>query len=105
MSYPSTVLTVPHRATPHRTGPLHRAPLPVCPADRLQLVLALCCGLTGTPWGTAMSLVVLLLLVARRRARRALGRSAAVRVGALAASQHADPLDASGQRRQATAGA
>lgn len=100
MSSPSTVLTA-----AHRTGPLHRAPLHLCPADRLQLVLALCCGLTGTPWGMTVSLLVLLLLVARRRARRELRRSAAVRVGGLATSQHTDPLDPSGQHRQAAAGA
>lgn len=97
MSSTPTVLPVPHRA------PMHRTSLHLCQADRLQLALAVCCALTGTGWGAVMSGVVLVLLAARRSARRSIGASAAVRVGGLAVPQHPDPLHAAGQHRQATA--
>lgn len=62
----------------------HRpAPSTLATSDLVHLALALCCALTPTPWGPAMAVVVLLVLVARRQARRALERSAAVRRGAL----------------------
>jgi hypothetical protein len=80
------------------TGPVH-----LSPSDRLQLTLALCCALTGTPWGFAMAVLVLGVLAARRSARRAVDRSVAVRRGVLAPAQHTGPLHAAGHPRQAAA--
>ena len=78
-------------------------PPPLSLSDRLQLTLALCCALTGTPWGLTMAVVVLGLLTARRSARRAVDRSVAVRRGVLSPPQHAGPLHAAGRPRQAVA--
>jgi hypothetical protein len=72
-------------------------------SERLQVVLAACCLLTLTPWGTAMAAVVLCLIAARRQARRLLDRSAAMGGGVLAPAQHARALHSSGHRRQAVA--
>ena len=86
-----------HAARP-LTGP-HQLSL----SDRLRLALAVCCALTGTPWGLTMALVVLGVLAARRSARRAVERSVAVRRGVLAPAQHADALHAAGRTREAVA--
>lgn len=82
----------------------HRAPLGLDPTDRLQLLLALCCALTGTPWGAAMAAVVVAVLLGRRRARRTVVRSVAARRRVLATAQRPDLLHATGQHRQAVAG-
>jgi hypothetical protein len=78
-------------------------PLHLSLSDRLQLTLALCCALTGTPWGFTMAVVVLGLLTARRAARRVVARSVAVRRGGLTPPQQAGPLHAAGRPPQATA--
>jgi hypothetical protein len=87
--------------------PAHAAHSPALPlhlslTDRLQLTLALCCALTGTPWGFTMAVVVLGVLTARRAARRALDRSLEVRRGVLTPPQQTGPLHAAGRARQAT---
>jgi hypothetical protein len=97
---------VPAHVPTHAATRLARSvpgPLQLSLSDRLQLTLALCCALTGTPWGFTMAVVVLGLLAARRSARRAVDRSVAVRRGVLAAPQHAGPLHAAGRTRQAVA--
>lgn len=82
----------------------HRpAPSTLATSDLVHLALALCCALTPTPWGPAMAVVVLLVLVARRQARRALERSAAVRRGALTPAKRGRVLHPAGHRRQAIA--
>ena len=68
-----------HAAT-HLARP-RAAPMHLSLSDRLQLTLALCCALTGTPWGLTMAVVVLGVLAARRSARRAVDRSVAARRG------------------------
>jgi hypothetical protein len=47
--------------------------------DRLHLLLALVSVLTGTWWGVGTALLVVLVLAARREARRTLRPSAGVR--------------------------
>lgn len=89
---------VPAHAARPLTGPLH-----LSLSDRLQLTLALCCALTGTPWGFSMAVVVLGMLAARRSARRAVGRSVAVRRGVLTPAQDAGPLHAAGRPGKAAA--
>jgi hypothetical protein len=92
-------------------GPTHlarattrpRVPLTLSRSELLRLTLALGCALTGTALGAAMAFVVIALVVARRSAVRALERSAAVRRGVLAPSQHARPLHAAGDRSEAVA--
>ncbi len=83
----------------HRLTPTHH----VSPSERLHLVLAACCALSMTPVGLTMAAVVLVVLLARRQARRWVERSVAVRRGVLAPTQHARLLDAAGHRRQAVA--
>ena len=72
-------------------------------SDVLRLVLAACCALTLTPWGTAMAVVVLVVLAGRWEARRALGRSAAVRRGVLTPAKRRHVLQPAGHRREAVA--
>ena len=93
---------VPTHVSPRLVRPL-TGPPHLSLSDRLQLTLALCCALTGTPWGFTMAVVVLGLLAARRSARRAVDRSVAGRRGVLAAPQHAGPLHAAGCTREAVA--
>ncbi len=81
----------------------HPAPLPLCPSDRLHLLIAGCTALTGTPWGTTMAVVVLALVLARRTARRSLTASAAVRRGVLAPAQRGSVLHPAGHHREAVA--
>lgn len=93
-------------------GPTHVASAPTQPrfpltlssrSEVLRLALALGCVLTGTALGAAMAFVVLGLVIARRSAVRTLERSVAVRRGVLAPSQHARPLHAARDRREALA--
>jgi len=79
----------------------HRATVQLPLGDRLHLLVALCCGLTGTPWGLLLALVVLAVLVTRRSARRTRARSVATGRGVLAPAHHAHLLHATGQRREA----
>ncbi len=72
-------------------------------SDRLQLVLAACCVLSLTSWGALMALVVLVVLAARRQARRALDCSAAVRRGVLTPTKRSRVLQPASHRRQAVA--
>lgn len=81
-----------------------RALLALDRTDRLHLLLAMCCGLTGTAWGVTTALLVLTVLVVRRRARRLVTRSVAARRLGLAAPQRPDVLHPAGQHRQAVAG-
>ncbi|GAA5117404.1 hypothetical protein GCM10023339_28210 [Alloalcanivorax gelatiniphagus] len=76
----------------------------VSPSERLQLVLAACCALSLTPVGLTMAAVVLVVMLARRQARRWVERSAAVRRGVLAPAQQPGLLHPTGHRRQAVAG-
>lgn len=86
-----------------RATPRPRTLLDLSRSELLRLALALGCALTGTGLGAAMALVVLALVVARRSVVRALERSVAVRGGVLAPSQHARPLHAARDRREAVA--
>lgn len=82
----------------------HRASSPLTHSDRVQLLVALCCALTDTPWGVAMSLLALVVLGARRAARRTLQHSVAVRLGGLPSAQHTGALHTPSQHREALAG-
>ncbi len=84
----------------HRLVP---PPARLTTGDRVQLLLALCCALTLTPFGAAMAAVVLAVLLARRGARRMLERSVAVGGGILAPAQGPGLLHAAGHRREAVA--
>ena len=83
----------------HRLTPAHH----VSSSERLHLVLAGCCALSLTPLGLAMAAVVLVVLLARRQARRWVERSVAVRRGVLAPAQQPHLFHPAGHRRQAVA--
>jgi tellurite resistance protein TehA-like permease len=72
---------------------------------RLHLALAVGSALTGTTWGAAMALVVLVVVACRAWARHRLQRlPLPVSGGVLAPAQGAGLLDPAGQRGQAVAG-
>jgi hypothetical protein len=83
----------------HRLAPTPR----ISPTERLHLVLAACCALSLAPLGLTMAAVVLVVLLARRRARRWVERSVAVRRGVLSPAQQPRALHPAGHRRQAVA--
>ena len=70
--------------------------------DRLQLLLALVCALTGTPWGVGAALLVLAMLGTRRWSGRVDRPSVPTRRRILSAPQETHPLDpARGHRERA----
>ncbi len=73
---------------------------------RLHLLLAAAAALTGTTYGLAVGLTVLVVVALRHAARDLVTReaSASAGAGALAPAQHADVLDASRGPRHRLAG-
>ncbi len=73
---------------------------------RLHLLLAATAALTGTTYGLAVALGVLVVVALRLAARELVARevSAPVGAGVLAPAQHAHVLDAAGRPRHRLAG-
>ncbi len=73
---------------------------------RLHLILAAAAALTGTTYGLAVCATVLIVTALRLGARELVARdgSGPVGAGVLAASQHADVLDAARGPRHRLAG-